>query len=83
MPLRKKEAIFPSRAAPKMAPATRLPEAFDSYFLPALVAILEKFLPGLLMAIPARPPGGMLRVARANSDHVLMVERVDHNCRNA
>jgi hypothetical protein len=46
---------FPfARCLARMAPATRLPAALDPYFLPALFAILEKFLPGLPMSLPER-----------------------------
>ena len=54
-PVSQKRSYFPfARCFARMAPATRLPAALDPYFLPALVAILEKFLPGLPMSLPAR-----------------------------
>jgi hypothetical protein len=41
-----------ARCLARIAPATRLPAAFDPYFFPAFVAIFEKFLPSLPMCGP-------------------------------
>jgi hypothetical protein len=50
-----KKGLFPlARCFARMAHATRVPAALDPYFLPALVAIMEKFLPGLPMSLPSR-----------------------------
>ena len=51
---RENSYFFFARNLPKTAPATRLPAAFDPYFLPALASIFEKFFPRFPRSFPAR-----------------------------